>query len=143
MVKTFVHIMCALPAINAFSWSVLSAVIGTLILAGFFSLIMTLETLSGCLPMIVGANAAISGYMLIERAENEIKYAKTAAATAGVMVAILSVISVNTLCYQIGHFVLLSSMQAIVAVVIAVAGGWSGGVLAIKYQALKAQIASL
>ena len=76
MKKAFVLILIALPAIESFGWSMLAGTVGTLILAGFFSGIMSLETLSILLPIIVGANAAISGYMLIERTEDEIKRKK-------------------------------------------------------------------
>ena len=143
MRKAFVNIVCALPTIQSFGWSILSGIIGTLILSGFFSGIMSLETLSMLLPLIVGVNAAISGYMLIERAEDEIKRKKTMSAAVGIMVALLSFVSVNTLCFQMGGFFLMSGFQALVATIIGIIGGWSGGVLAVKYRALKAQIPAL
>ena len=139
MRKAFVHIVCALPAIQAFGWSMLSGIIGTLILAGFFSSIMSLETLSMLLPLIVGINAAISGYMLIERAEDEIKRKKTSSAAVGMMVALGSFVSVNALCFQLGGFFLMSGSQALVAIIIGVICGGSGGLLAVKYKALQAQ----
>ena len=137
MRKAFVHIVCELPTIQSFGWSMLSGIIGTLILSGFFSGIMSLETLSMLLPLIVGVNAAISGYMLIERAEDEIKRKKTMSAAVGMMVAFLSFVSVNTLCFQMGGFFLMSGSQALVATIIGTAGGWSGGVLSVKYRELK------
>ena len=137
MRKAFVHIVCELPTIQSFGWSMLSGIIGTLILSGFFSGIMSLETLSMLLPLIVGVNAAISGYMLIERAEDEIKRKKTMSAAVGMMVAFLSFVSVNTLCFQMGGFFLMSASQALVATIIGIIGGWSGGVLALKYKDLK------
>ena len=140
MRKIFVYIVCTLPALQAFGWSLLSGIIGTLILAGFFSGIMSLETLSILLPMVVGLNAAISGYMLIERTEDEIKPKKTAAAAVGMMVAVLSFLSVNALCLQIAGFYLMSVSQVLVAVATGITGGWSGGVLAIKYRALQTQV---
>lgn len=140
MRKAFVHIVCALPAIQAFGWSMLSGIIGTLILAGFFSSIMSLETLSMLLPLIVGANASISGYMLIERAEDEFKRKNTVSAAVGLMVALLSFASINTLCFQVGGFFLMSGSQALVATIIGIIGGWSGGALAVKYRQLKEQV---
>ena len=143
MRKAFVHIVCELPTIQSFGWSVLSGIIGTLILAGFFSGIMSLKTLSMLLPLIVGVNAAISGYMLIERAEDDIKRKKTMSAAVGMMVALLSFVSVNALCFQMGGFFLMSGFQALVATIIGIIGGWSGGILAIKYRALNSQIPAL
>lgn len=140
MKKAFVHILIAMPAIESFGWSILAGVIGTLILAGFFSSIMSLVTLSNLLPMIAGANAAISGYMLIERTEDEIKRKRTMAAAVGTMVALVSFVSVNALCFQIGGFYLMSGFQGLVAVATGIIGGWSGGVLAVKYRELKVQV---
>ncbi|MDX2451966.1 hypothetical protein [Desulfosarcina sp.] len=140
MKKAFVLILIALPAIQSFGWSMLAGTIGTLILAGFFSGIMSLETLSILLPIIVGANAAISGYMLIERTDDEIKRKKTMAAAVGTMVALGSFISVNALCMQLGGFFLMSASQGLVATVTGIVGGWSGGVLAVKYKELQRQV---
>ena len=139
MKKAFVYIVCALPAIQSFGWSMLSGVIGTLILAGFFSSIMSLELLSMLLPLIVGVNASISGYMLIERAEDEIKSKNSMSAAVGLLVALLSFIAVNAICFKIGGFFLMSGSQALAAVAIGLIAGWSGGVLAEKYKKLKEQ----
>ena len=140
MKKMFVHILCVMPAIESFGWSLLAGTVGVLILAGFFSGIMSLETLSILLPIVIGGNAAISGFMLIERAEDEIERKKTMAAAVGTMVALLSFVSVNALCFQMGGFFLMSGVQSLVATAIGTIGGWSGGVLAVKYKALKVQV---
>ena len=140
MKKAFVHILIALPAIESFGWSMLAGTVGTLILAGFFSGIMSLETLSILLPMIVGANAAISGYMLIERTDDDIKRKKTMAAAVGTMVALGSFILVNALCFKVGGFFLMSASQGLVATATGIVGGWSGGVLAVKYKELQRQV---
>ena len=140
MRKVFVNIVCALPAIQAFGWSILTGTVGTLILAGFFSGIMSLETLSTLLPIIIGANAAISGYMLIERTDGEIKRKKTVAAVAGITVALGSCILVNAICFKMGGFFLISASQGLVATAVGIIGGWSGGVLAVKYKELQGQV---
>lgn len=139
MKKAFVYIVCALPAIQAFGWSMLSGIIGTLILAGFFASIMSLELLSMLLPVMVGVNASISGYMLIERAEDEIKNKNSMSAAVGLLVALLSIVAINAICIKIGGFFLTSGPQALAAVTIGIISGWSGGVLAEKYRKLKEQ----
>ncbi len=139
MRKAFVNIVCALPALQAFGWSLLSGIIGTLILAGFFSGIMSLELLSMLLPLIAGANASISGYMLIERAEEEFTRKNMASAAVGLLVALLSIIAANAICFNMAGFFLLSGSQALVATAMGIIGGWSGGVLAVKYRKLKEQ----
>ena len=141
MRKLFVLFQCALPAIQAFGWSTLSGVFGTWILAGFFSAIMSLELLSMLLPPVVGINASISGYMLIEKYGQDFVQTTAMATAVGVLVGILSFIGVNLFCYQTGGFLLLSGYQALITIGIAAVGGWSGGVLAAKYRKLKEQSA--
>ena len=111
MKKAFVLILIALPAIESFGWSMLAGTVGTLILAGFFSGIMSLETLSILLPMIVGANAALGSFIVV-----------------------------NALCFKVGGFFLMSASQGLVATATGIVGGWSGGVLAVKYKQLQGQV---
>ena len=139
MKQAFVTILCALPAIQNFAWSVLSGVIGTLILAGFFSMIMSLELLSMLLPIITGVNASISGYMLLDRAEADMTRKHSTAVTVGMVVAVLSFVAINVFCLRIGGFFLMSTGEALCAVAISGIGAWAGSVLAVKYKALKAQ----
>ena len=141
MRKLFVQLQCALPAIQAFGWSTLAGVFGTWILAGFFSTIMSLELLSMLLPPVVGINASISGYMLIEKNGQDIVHTTAAATAVGVLVAILSFAGVNLFSYQTGGFILMSGFQALIATAMAAFGGWCGGVLAEKYRKLKEQSA--
>jgi hypothetical protein len=143
MKKIFVLMQCSLPTIQVTGWSILCGVMGTLILAGFFSGIMSLETLSSLIPLIVGGNAAISGYMLIERTEDEITRKKTMAAAVGMAVAIFSCVSINALCFKIGIFFLMPGYQSLAATAIGILGGLSGGVLAVKYRELKEQASSV
>jgi len=139
MKRAFVYIICTLPAIQAFAWSTLAGLIGVLILAAFFSTIMSLELLSFLFPLVAGINASISGYMLIERTENEIRRTSLASLTAGLLVALFSFIAINGFCYKTGGFILISGIQALVACGISAIGAWSGGVLAVKYRKLKEQ----
>jgi len=117
----------------------LTGILGTLILAGFFSTIMSLELLSLVLPLVAGVNASISSYMLIERVEDEIAHPLIVSAVLGMLVAILSHVTINAICYRFGGFFLMSDLQALLAMVIGGAGGCAGGILSVKYKALKAQ----
>ncbi len=137
MKKLFVQFVCALPTLEAFGWSLLSGVVGTSILAGFLSTITSLALLSNLLPPIAGFNAAISGYMLIDRNGDELSHLKILSATVGATVALVSVTCINWFCFSIGSFFLLSDLQGVISVVMGVIGGWAGGMLAIKYKQIK------
>lgn len=136
MNKLFVHLQCELPTLQSFFWSMLAGIVGTLILTGFFSGIMSLELLTMLYSMIVGFNAAIAGFMLIERTSGQIKRKKTMAAVIGTMVAMLSLLSINTLSFQMGGFLLVSGPLAITATLIGGIAGWAGGTIAVKHKEL-------
>jgi hypothetical protein len=137
MKRAIVFIQCELPTIQSFLWSLLTGIIGSLILTVFLHSIMSPELLSLIIPLIVGFNAATSGFMLIERTAGEIKREKTSAAIAGMMVALLSLLAVNTLSLKVDGFPLVPDSLAIGATFIGTLAGWSGGILAIKHRALK------
>ena len=139
MRKLFVFLQCELPSLQAFCWSVLSGVLGTLILSGFFFGIMRMQTLSILLPLVVGFNSAISGYMLVERYGEPLNHKKTCSTIAGALVAILAVCSVNALAFRMVGLFLLSGTQSLAALLIGAGSGWSGGALAVKYRQLKAE----
>ena len=139
MNRIMVNILCRLTFIQTGSWSLLTGIVGTLILAGFLSTIMSLELLSLLLPVMAGINASISGYMLIERVEDDIKHPLIMAAVVGMLVALLSHVAINALCYRFGGFFLVSDVQTLVAATIGMVGGCAGGSLSAKYKLLKAQ----
>lgn len=137
MKKAFVRIQCELPTIQTFLWSMLSGVIGTLILAGFFSSIMSLEFLSALLPLIAGFNAAISGFMLIERTAGQIKKEKTAASAVGALAAIVSCLSINALCIHLNVLFLIYGGLGMTVTITGAIAAWFGGLLAVKHRELK------
>jgi hypothetical protein len=80
--------------------------------------------------------------MLIERAGDEIERRNRIAAIVGLLVAVLSALSINVLCLQVGGFYLLSVYQTLTAAILGILGGWSGGVLAAKYRQLREETAA-
>ena len=142
MLRLMNHMLGALPVIQLFGASLLSGVVGTVILTGFFSTIMSLELLAFLIPAVVAVNAAISGYMLVDRAGEEIRHPHGMSAAVGIGVAVLSFIAINTICLKMGGFVLMSDMQALVGGGMAVVGAWSAGILAVKYRQMQAEAVS-
>lgn len=136
MKKAFIAFLCELPTIKAIGWSVLTGLTGTLIMAGFFYNIMSLVTLSYMLPLVVGFNAAISGYMLIERDAETIHHKRSMSVAVGTVIGMLSVVALNALALRMGGFYLLSAFQSLATLFIGMLGGWSGGLLAIAYKRL-------
>ena len=142
MIKMMVHMLGALPALQVVGASLLSGVVGTMILTGFFITIMSVELLAMLLPVVVAFNAAISGYMLIDRGGEAIHRPHVISATVGIGVAMVSFIAINSICFHMGGFVLMSGTQALVAGGMAVVGAWCAGVLAVKYHQLQEQAAA-
>ncbi len=143
MKKTIVTVLCELPLIQAFAWSVLTGVVGALILAGFLSTLIYPTTLSILMPLIAGINAAFSGYMLIERNGPQIVSKRRLATAVGLVVALLCVVAANMISLRLADFYLLSIAHGMAAAGTGILGGWAGGTLADKYLKLKEQAPAL
>jgi hypothetical protein len=143
MKKLFVFVQCELSTIQTFLWSVASGVIGTLILVGFFSSLMRLDTMAMLVPLVVGMNASFSGFMLIERNGPEIKYHRSLAAATGLVIGIIGYGVINAACLQLAGYTLLTTGQGAAAAALGVVGGWFGGMIADKHRKLKEQAPAL
>jgi hypothetical protein len=137
MNKAFVRLQCELPTMQSLLWGMLCGIVGTLLLTGFLSSILSLELLTVLFPAIAGFNAAISGFMVIERTVHQIKRKKRVAFAAGIAVALFSVIAINLLSFQLFGFLLVSDTLAVITIIIGAIFGWCGGILSIKQKALK------
>ena len=116
--------------------SLLSGIVGTLILTGFFSGIMSLDLLVFLFPIIVSFNAALSGFMLIQRNSDLFNRKKTMAAIVGMTVAIVSLIAVNILSVQVWGFYPASEFLGLISALFGTIAGWLGGTLAVKHKML-------
>jgi hypothetical protein len=119
------------------------------IFVGFFGSALVSVFLTGLLPIsgvlkwipwILGFNAAVAGYTLLDRTRNMLQYKKLAAIGAGFVMSLLFTIALNGLArYMTGMDLVMWTDLILFSVIGAIFGG-IGGVLSIKYQKLNQSV---
>jgi len=72
------------------AWSIVSAVIGILLLVLFFSFFMTTAAIVGVMPLIFGFNAAMTGFSLIDKTGDKLPHRMIFAACSGLATVLLA-----------------------------------------------------
>lgn len=129
----YLRAMNATDQVKAIAYPIMVGIIGSLVLVGFFTSLMSLETIEKLLPYIIGFNAALTGFNLIKKTENGQKFKKIYAIGSGVLMVIMTAIILNKVIYHFigAYFIYLA--DAIFLIIIGGVSSGLGAILAIKY----------
>lgn len=114
-------------------YSIIVGVIGSLVLVGFFSSLMSLGTIQKFIPYIISFNAALTGYNLIKNSDNSLKFKRIFAISSGVMMVIIAAVILNMVMFHFMGGYLIYFTDAIFLIVIGGVLSGLGAILAIKY----------
>ena len=119
------------------AYSIFVGVFGTIILVLFLATFLHTFKVVKFIPWIIALNTIITGYSLLDKTRDQLKYKQLFSISAGILnviftYVILSIISVNFL----GEY-LLSSWDLIVFLIIGFICSELGALLAIRYFKLK------
>ena len=119
------------------AYSIFAGVFGTIILVLFLATFLRIFEVVKFIPWIIALNTAITGYSLLDKTRDQLKYKQLFSISAGILnviftYVILSIISVNFL----GEY-LLGTWDFIVFLIIGVICSELGALLAIRYFKLK------
>jgi len=131
-INFFNRLTVSLP--GAFAYSILAGVFGALILIIFLDGVLAFEPLMKLIPWILGFNAALTGYSLIDKTRERLPYKRLYAMGSGGLVVIL-VCLLLTLAFDYGTLVTIPQlvMYGVIGVVSSGFGAW----LSTKYHHLK------
>ena len=125
------RLFSSLPA--KFISSILVGIVGSLILLFFLSFLMFEETLLKIMPLILGFNAAMAGYSLIDKTEDRLSCRSICVLSAGLLV----LLPVCLLFNQFSRFATITLSQGMIYGLICCVCSSSGGWLAMKSRYLK------
>lgn len=116
-----------------FIYAIFIGVLGSILLVMFFSGLMTIGAVERLLPYIIGFNAALTGYNLISRIKDSLKYKRLWSLISGITLVVGVTLILNISFYYIagGYIVYVTDFF-----ILALTGGvfsWLGATLAIKY----------
>ena len=113
--------------------SVLTGMVGTAILVVFFFPLLSANGLLKLLPWVVGFNAALTGYTLIDKTKTFLKHRHLFTGTAGALCAVSACGVVAVAALRLQGVLLITVSDLATLLPIGMVAGWLGGILAVKY----------
>jgi hypothetical protein len=120
--------------------AVLAGVGGNIVLIHFLGSLLNAQTLTGLLDWIVGFNAALTGYMLVEKDSSGLPFRRGLCIGAGLVNTGISIFAVNYLYQLMWDFPLIAMADAAILLTIGAILGFAGGLLAEKYLKFKKNV---
>ena len=115
-----------------FIYAIFIGVFGAVLLVMFFAGLMTMGTIERLLPYIIGFNAALTGYNLISKIKEDLKYKRSWSVISGIIVVSAVVLILNIVFYYFTDGYIVDVVAFLFLVVIGGVFGWLGSILAIK-----------
>jgi hypothetical protein len=94
---------------------------------------MSFDTIEKLLPYIIGFNAALTGYNLIKKTDNSLKFKRIFAISSGVLMVITTAVILDLVMLHLMGSYLIYLTDAIFLIIIGGVSSGLGAILAIKY----------
>jgi len=100
------------------AYSIIVGILGSLLLVGFFTTLMSYGTIEKLLPWVIGFNAALTGHNLINRTNNRLKYERIFAVGSGIAMVVISVVLINIIFFNLmgGYLVYMNELIFLIAI---------------------------
>ena len=115
-----------------FIYAIFIGVFGAVLLVMFFAGLMTIRTIERLLPYIIGFNAALTGYNLISKIKEHLKYKRIWSVISGIIMVSAVVLILNIAFYHFINGYIVAIIGFLILVLIGGVFGWLGSILAIK-----------
>jgi hypothetical protein len=119
--------------VKTIAYPIIVGIIGSLVLVGFFTSLMSFDTIEKLLPYIIGFNAALTGYNLIKKTDNSLKFKRIFAISSGVLMVITTAVVLDLVMLHLMGSYLIYLTDAIFLIIIGGVSSGLGAILAIKY----------
>ena len=116
-----------------FIYAISIGVFGAVLLVMFFAGLMTIGTIEKILPFIIGFNAALTGYNLISKIKEHLKYKRIWSVISGIIMVVAVVLILNIIFYYFTDGYIVDMVSFLFLVLIGGVFGWLGSILAIKF----------
>jgi multidrug efflux pump subunit AcrB len=120
-----------------FAYSIIVGSLGSLLLVVFFTTLMSYGTIEKLLPWVIGFNAALTGYNLINRTNNRLKYERICAVGSGILMVIITVMLINIIFFNLMGFCPIYFNELIFLITIGAVLSGLGAILANNFIKLK------
>ncbi len=114
-------------------YSILAGSIGAVILVLFLTGMTLSAGIGKILPVIVGFNTALTGYMVLEKTRHGFKYKRAVSIASGVVMVLVTAAFLNIMYFRGAGVFLISVVDLTTLLGIGIVTSGLGGMLAIKY----------
>jgi hypothetical protein len=131
------RIMNKSDSFKKIAYSIMVGSLGSLLLVVFFTTLMSYGTIEKLLPWVIGFNAALTGYNLITRTNNHLKYERIFAVGSGILMVIITVLLINIIFFNLMGFYPIYMNELIFLIAIGAVLSGFGAILANNFIKLK------
>jgi len=114
-------------------YSIAVGTFGSIILVAFMNMVMLPAYSLKFIPLVIAFNAALSGYMVLEKTREFFQHKWTVAILAGLTMTLLAFMVLLAFFMQTTGVYMLGLSHLLLMLVFGIGSSWFGGVLAINY----------
>jgi hypothetical protein len=121
------------PLLGKIAYCILTGIFGTTVLIAFLSVFMELYSVVSFIPWIIAFNTAITGYSLIEKTRDVLKYKQLSSICTGILNVIITYFILSMISFYLFGENLFTKWDFALFLVIGIVCSELGALLAIKY----------
>jgi len=125
------------PLLGKFAYCILTGVFGVAVLAMFLAVFMELYRVVPFVPWIIAFNSAMTGYSLMDKTRDTLKYKQVSSIIAGILNVIITCLLLSIFSLYFFGENLFSIWDFALFLIIGIVCSELGALLAIKYFKLK------
>ena len=125
------------PLLGKFAYCILTGVFGVAVLAMFLAVFMELYRVVSFIPWIIAFNTAMTGYSLIDKTRDTLKYKQVSSISAGILSVIITYFLLSLSSFYLFGENFFSIWDFTLFLIIGIVCSELGALLAIKYFKLK------
>lgn len=121
------------PLLGKAAYCILAGVFGATVIVMFLPVFMELDRVVSFIPWIIAFNTAVTGYSLIDKTRDTLKYKQISSVCAGILTAIITYFLLSLLSFYLFGETLFSIWDLPLFIIIGIVCSELGALLAIKY----------
>jgi len=121
------------PLLGKVAYCILTGIFGTVVLIIFLAVFMELYRIVSFIPWIIAFNTAMTGYSLIEKTRETLKYKQISSISAGILNVIITYFILVIISFYLFDENLFTKLDFALFLVIGIVCSELGALLAIKY----------
>ena len=121
------------PLLGKLAYSILAGVFGAAVLVMFLAVFMELDRVVSFIPWIIAFNTAVTGYSLIDKTRDTLKYKQISSICAGILTVVITYFLLSLLSFHLFSETIFSKWDLALFIIIGIVCSELGALLAIKY----------